>query len=44
MMSKNVSEERMQILEMVEEGKINASEALELFDALERNQPGIMWD
>ncbi len=42
MMSKNVSEERMQILEMVEEGKINASEALELLDALERNQQEIM--
>lgn len=42
MVSKNVSEERMQILEMVEEGKINASEALELIDALERNQQEIM--
>lgn len=42
MMSKNVSEERMQILEMVEEGKINASEALELLDALERNQQEII--
>ncbi len=42
MVSKNVSEERMQILEMVEEGKINASEALELLDALERNQQEIM--
>ena len=41
MVSKNVSEERMQILEMVEEGKINASEALELIDALERNQQEI---
>ncbi len=42
MASKNVSEERMQILGMVEEGKINASEALELLDALERNQQEIM--
>jgi len=41
MVSKNVSEERMQILGMVEEGKINASEALELLDALERNQQEI---
>ncbi len=37
-MSKNVQEERMQILEMVEEGKINTTEAMELLDALERNQ------
>ncbi len=37
-MSKNVSEERMQILEMVEEGKINTKDAMELLDALERNQ------
>lgn len=42
MMSKNVSEERMQILEMVEEGKINASEAMELLSALERNQEEIV--
>lgn len=41
MMSKNVSEERMQILEMVEEGKINASEAMELLAALERNRQEI---
>lgn len=41
-MSKNVSEERMQILGMVEEGKINASEAMELLDALERNQQEII--
>lgn len=37
-MPKNVSEERMQILEMVEEGKINTKDAMELLDALERNQ------
>jgi hypothetical protein len=34
-MSKNESEERFQILEMVEKGAINASEALTLLDALE---------
>lgn len=34
-MSKNESEERLQILEMVEEGQINASEAMTLLDALE---------
>ena len=37
-MSKNVSEERMQILEMVEDGKINTKDAMELLDALESNQ------
>ena len=36
-MSKDVSE-RMKILEMVEEGKINTKDAMELLDALERNQ------
>ncbi len=36
-MSKNISDERIQILEMVEEGKINTSEATELLDALEGN-------
>ena len=41
-MSKNVSEERIQILEMVEEGKITASEAMELLNALERNQEDIV--
>jgi hypothetical protein len=41
-MSKNVSEERMQILEMVEDGKITAAEAMELFSALERNDQEIM--
>ncbi|PKL67154.1 MAG: hypothetical protein CVV28_07040 [Methanobacteriales archaeon HGW-Methanobacteriales-1] len=40
-MSKNVSEERMQILEMVEEGKINTKDAMELLDALERNLESI---
>ncbi|OPX60261.1 MAG: hypothetical protein A4E25_00546 [Methanobacterium sp. PtaB.Bin024] len=34
-MSKDIKDERMQILEMVEEGKINPSEAKELLDALE---------
>lgn len=38
MMPENVSEERMQILEMVEEGKINATEAMKLLDASKRNQ------
>jgi transcription antitermination factor NusG len=37
-MAKNIKDERMQILEMVEEGKINTSEATELLDALEGNQ------
>ena len=41
-MSKNVSEERMQILEMVEDGKITAAEAMELFSALERNDQEIV--
>ncbi|WP_424353978.1 SHOCT-like domain-containing protein [Methanobacterium sp. MBAC-LM] len=42
MMSKNVSEERIKILEMVEEGKIDASGAMELLSALERNQEEIV--
>ncbi|MCZ3366379.1 MULTISPECIES: SHOCT-like domain-containing protein [Methanobacterium] len=42
MMSKNVSEERIKILEMVEEGTIDASEAMELLSALERNQEEIV--
>lgn len=37
-MSKNVSEERMQILEMVEKGKLTTAEATELLDALEGNE------
>ena len=41
-MSKNVSKERMQILEMVEDGKITAAEAMELFSALERNDQEIV--
>lgn len=40
-MSKNIKDERMQILEMVEEGKINPSEAKELLDALEGDQEEI---
>ncbi|PAV03806.1 hypothetical protein ASJ80_01625 [Methanobacterium bryantii] len=36
-MSKNISEERIKILEMVEDGNIDASEAMELLSALERN-------
>jgi len=38
MMSKNVSEERMKILEMVEQGKLSTAEAMELLDALEVNE------
>ncbi len=34
-MSNNIKDERIQILEMVEEGKITTSEATELLDALE---------
>ncbi|KAF5086447.1 SHOCT-like domain-containing protein [Methanobacterium aggregans] len=37
-MSKDISEERMKILEMVEEGKLNTSEAMELLDALEGDE------
>ncbi|EKQ51972.1 MAG: hypothetical protein B655_1982 [Methanobacterium sp. Maddingley MBC34] len=37
-MAKNIKDERIQILEMVEEGKISTSEATELLDALEGNQ------
>jgi polyhydroxyalkanoate synthesis regulator phasin len=40
-MSKKVKDERMQILEMVEDGKINTSEAMELLDALERDSEEI---
>lgn len=36
-MSKNIRDERIQILEMVEEGKINTSEAMELLNALEKD-------
>lgn len=37
-MPKSVSEERIQILEMVGEGKLSTTEAMELLDASERNQ------
>jgi hypothetical protein len=40
-MPKNVSDEKMQILKMVEESKINAQEAMELMNALEGNQDNI---
>lgn len=40
-MSKDIQDERMQILEMVEEGKISPSEAKELLDALEGEQMDI---
>ncbi len=33
---KNISEERMQILKMIEEGKISAQEGLELMNALDQ--------
>lgn len=36
-MSEDITDERMQILEMVEERKINTKEGLELLDALEGN-------
>jgi hypothetical protein len=36
-MSKDISEERMKILEMVEEGKLSTSEAMELLDALDED-------
>ena len=41
-MSKNVSEEKIQILEMVEEGKITVAEATELLAALESNEEEIV--
>lgn len=40
-MPKSESEEKMQILKMVEESKINAKEAMELMNALERTQEDI---
>ena len=40
-MPKSVLDEKMQILKMVEEGKINAQEAMELMNALEGNQDNI---
>jgi len=41
-MSKNVSEEKIQILEMVEDGKITAAEGSELLAALESNEEEIV--
>jgi len=41
-MSKNVSEEKIQILEMVEDGKITAAEATELLAALDDNEEEIV--
>ncbi len=41
-MSKNVADERIQILGMVEEGKITAAEGMELLNALEENNTEIM--
>lgn len=40
-MSKNVSEERMQILGMVEDGKISAEEGMDLLAALEEDNKEI---
>ncbi len=40
-MSKDVSEERMQILKMVEEGRVTTEEGLELLNSLERQQDAI---
>ncbi len=40
-MFKNVSEERIEILEMVKERKISTAEAMELLDASERNKEKI---
>ncbi len=34
---KNITEERMQILKMIEEGKVSAAEGLELMNALEQS-------
>ena len=34
---KNITEERMQILKMIEQGKITATEGLELMNALEQD-------
>lgn len=36
-MMKNISEERMQILKMIEEGKLSAAEAMDLMNALEKD-------
>jgi len=36
-MIKNISEERMQILKMIEEGKLSAAEAMDLMNALEKD-------
>lgn len=36
---KNITEERMQILKMIEEGKISAQEGLELMNALDQGAP-----
>lgn len=41
-MSKKVADERIQILGMVEEGKITSSEAMELLNALDENNEEIV--
>jgi len=41
-MSNNLFEERMQILKMIEEGKINAAEGMDLLNALGKSDQGTM--
>jgi len=41
-MSNNFFEERMQILKMVEEGKVTAAEGMELLSALENDRQGMI--
>jgi hypothetical protein len=41
-MSGNVTEERMQILKMIEDGKVSASEGMELLNALEKSEQEIV--
>ncbi|MGI6776899.1 MAG: SHOCT-like domain-containing protein [Acetivibrionales bacterium] len=41
-MSNNFSEEKMQILKMISEGKVNAEEGMELLSALERDKSGVL--
>lgn len=36
-----MSEEKLKILQMIQEGKINAAEGLELLKALEESEPGL---
>ena len=41
-MSKNIAEERMQVLKMVEEGKISVAEGMELLTSIDKNQQEIV--